>query len=922
MRKKLLKTIALVLVFTHLLMPVSEFGYAAEQKENHEFQEETRVTVLNDEYETVKYENESENYDKEKEHAPKVDFEKKGYKKNEKISLHLDDSEIVNCYYEAEGVELYSENSNQMEFEIEATEEFGCIDIYADYGDDTVVKTSVYTYTDDESVYLSDISMDQAWYDCMEQKFESGEITREDWDKEYSELSQTFCEVDIETIESDETDDKELLSEITSYETATVASTSTTRVTGRIRWELEDGTKLPMKRTKIELRDKDVVGSELISAAYTDDDGCFSFTFVDSSMFENGGKDLFIRWFNESETFEVVQSLDNLYNYYESQVEENVSPGDTRSFNYYVPYNDTNNITKATFVQQGMIIGQEFAQAMGLNTDGYIHVIYPIFENQAFCIGACGCYVAGIASNYFNNVDMLLHEYGHYVQNELGVYGSDLMEMLLNNPNHFIDTDHFEDKNDKEYAMELTWSEAWATVFSMIAQDYYVDKYSALPGYADGMVYGVTYENYAPKAQSGEAQENAVTAFLWDLYDGYNSSESFDQVSWSHQFWWKYTTQAGMYTLSDFANYIDTKFPSIRGNVGAIMAAYQISAGNLYIKNASSVSASTAPILSWRVNGSTKNANNAYRIAFFNSYGTKIYQTDLITCDQDYSSYITYSVPSTIWSKVVGTYDGSFIINIAVYSYNTRDSLTSGPYFSKYAPVTINKTKSITLGSYDRYKESIVKIATEGYVDYIITPQTSGYRIFQTFGTLDTVLEIYNSSGTLLARQDDSGYKTNSLIYYYLSVGSTYRIRVKCYGSYMRGETKLVIVPATGVLASGVTTISSYESIKNVSGYTGYTWGTYAQLNCARVITFTPPSSGNYTFEITSDFDTYLYVIHPQSTSYISYGVNYNDDSGEGLNPKLTINLTAGVPYMIVYSGYNLSNSAHTGNLTLKITKN
>lgn len=86
-------------------------------------------------------------------------------------------------------------------------------------------------------------------------------------------------------------------------------------------------------------------------------------------------------------------------------------------------------------------------------------------------------------------------------------------------------------------------------------------------------------------------------------------------------------------------------------------------------------------------------------------------------------------------------------------------------------------------------------------------------------------------------------------------------------------------------------------------------------------LTFTAPSSGEYTFEITSDFDTYLYVIDPTSSTTITINTNYNDDSGEGLNSKLTTSLKTDIPYLVIYSGYNLSNSSHTGNLTLKITK-
>ena len=189
------------------------------------------------------------------------------------------------------------------------------------------------------------------------------------------------------------------------------------------------------------------------------------------------------------------------------------------------------------------------------------------------------------------------------------------------------------------------------------------------------------------------------------------------------------------------------------------------------------------------------------------------------------------------------------------------------------------------------------------------------------FGTLDTIINLYDSSGTLVQNEDDNGYNRNALTYSYFSSASSCKLRVKCYGNNT-GTTKLAIIPAKGVLSSSASTIDDFYSIKNVNSYSNYTWTTYASLNYARVIIYTPPSSGTYTMEITSEFDTYLYVIDPRSALAIKSGVNYNDDSGEGLNPKMTVTLEKGVPYMIVYSGYNLSNSNHTGTLVLKINKN
>ena len=160
------------------------------------------------------------------------------------------------------------------------------------------------------------------------------------------------------------------------------------------------------------------------------------------------------------------------------------------------------------------------------------------------------------------------------------------------------------------------------------------------------------------------------------------------------------------------------------------------------------------------------------------------------------------------------------------------------------------------------------------------------------------------------------------MLAYYCSANTEYVVRVKFWSSSVYGNTKLAITPAFGARKTDISSITQYEDIYAVEGYTGFTWNTYAQPNYTRVITFKAPSSGNYTFEIESEFDTYVYVIDPRSSSAIVYNVNYNDDSGEDMNPLLTTYLTADVPYLIIYSAFNPSSLSETTDLTLHITKN
>lgn len=219
-----------------------------------------------------------------------------------------------------------------------------------------------------------------------------------------------------------------------------------------------------------------------------------------------------------------------------------------------------------------------------------------------------------------------------------------------------------------------------------------------------------------------------------------------------------------------------------------------------------------------------------------------------------------------------------------------------------------------------RYVERSRYLDSGECAEFQVTFNTTGSKLIQTFGNEDMKMELYSSSGTLLASDDDDGHGLNSLIRYYLTAGNTYKIKIYFYSSSISGFTKLSITPAYGALGDDVETLETYANIYSITDYTSYTWNTFAQQNYSRVITFKPPKDGKYLFEIESDFDTYIYVIDPRSTDLLAEDENYNDD-GDGLDASLTIKLSANVQYLVIYSAYDPNSLSESKDLTLKIRK-
>lgn len=250
------------------------------------------------------------------------------------------------------------------------------------------------------------------------------------------------------------------------------------------------------------------------------------------------------------------------------------------------------------------------------------------------------------------------------------------------------------------------------------------------------------------------------------------------------------------------------------------------------------------------------------------------------------------------------------------------DESASLTYTVKITIMPTNEDINIVYAKDVRYLERPVYLGAGECAEFTVTFPSSGSKLFQTFGTKDTKIELYSSSGNLLESDDDDGYRLNALLRYYVTKDVEYTIRVYFYSSSNAGDTKLTITPAFGALNSDVDVLETYENIYSVTSYTGFTWLTFAQPNYTRVITFTPPSSGSYTFTIESEFDTYIYVIDPRSSELVKFNVNYNDDGGEGMNPLLTTALEANVPYLIIYSAYNPNSLTETQSLTVQISKN
>ncbi|MBQ8414899.1 MAG: hypothetical protein IJX58_06625 [Clostridia bacterium] len=642
------------------------------------------------------------------------------------------------------------EAANTASYTIIATEDFGTLEVVAQANGVSVANKTIYTYRNDNSIYLSEASNDTAWHKYMQNKFDNNLITIDAWHDAYSEQSESFSENDFDCSFGDFPEITEDLSE------------GKILVRGRMSWTTDKNAVLPMRFTKVELRKKQFLGSSCISSTFTDENGYYYF-ILDSDelgILPNSSINVFVRTHTESMTFDVCYPFREHFNYFDSHLETiSATTSGTVNISRKLKRDEGCMPYRLTYIQQGMVLGQRFALDMGMpiDEDNRLHVFYlgdtkQILENMglgelesklysneiAFCFDT----ISFIGYNNYDKFTTTTHEYGHYVENRMGNYGDAVKGQIvaripeifdgkfsllsnfiqavsdtIDDYSHEKTDNHFEENSGKAFQMQLTWSESWAEAFAEIARHKYSYDYSGVYSFSNSSYESDPFINY-----NGEAQEYAVTSFLWDLYD--DKSESGDDIELDVEEWWDLTTKTGTYTLQDFSETILNDRPDLIGKIGIIFSNHNISPHML----STILPCTTADgmlKLFCNVNGSSTHPNNKFQVAFYDSEFNRIGITDKINDDNESDTGFTCAVPKEVWVSVMEECEEGEKIYAVIYGYRGGE-FDSGPYFSESIEVwNENLSHTYSIEGYDNlYHWDECKC---GVKNSVITRHSSSY---------------------------------------------------------------------------------------------------------------------------------------------------------------------------------------------------
>ena len=249
----------------------------------------------------------------------------------------------------------------------------------------------------------------------------------------------------------------------------------------------------------------------------------------------------------------------------------------------------------------------------------------------------------------------------------------------------------------------------------------------------------------------------------------------------------------------------------------------------------------------------------------------------------------------------------SSIPGIAIgWMYEAQEVGTLTPFFTSISVpyddmAVVNESKNITIGD-SRYNEFPMGIASKETRTFNITFSRSGTKVLQTFGSVDTIMELYDNNNDIITEDDDSGSGTNSYILFYAQANVTYKVIIYLYDNMKYGATKLSITNSFNDQIPGHGPMNTFSDIFDII-HENFNWYTYVGEHYSSLLRIVPPTRGRYQLDAISEFDNYMYIIDPRSGFPIR-NCDYNDDGGEDTNSRIVKDLNAGTNYLVVYSQY------------------
>lgn len=642
---------------------------------------------------------------------------------------------------------------------------------------------------------------------------------------------------------------------------------------------------------------------------------------------------------NISKSMQILSAMQNYYNYASSLLSENDAPIPLCKVQYpYFSYENNQMIAH------------------------YTTSFYRQSDNTIYLSNDEG---VNSSPYSYSSWDVIGHEYGHHIQHyyfplSIGgghiIYKTGYYNLLYYDESNDSNIDYPLPLSDQDRAIvkrkgcELAFNEGWATFFALTAQKTFSADIKTVPTVNNTMydAYNFT-QGYELNClfqtglnSGGESTERVICSLLYNLWDTDNS-ESWDNLSISD--YELFNLMKNTSTNPDENNnpenlskflyklmFLSDLNVSIN-DIGKMLSAFQISPYGLSIY--SYANSSQGQGFRWYRGNVNLNYpsysnnyypfnNNSFRLEFYDENDNLLLNKN-ITNNNPYAiadNYI-YVLSTNEWNMVLQCLTPRYYVVIVGLSSNYYET---GPFYSERYYFDLPSTYNINLTNFNYYEKQFNILPGQIWM-FNLNFSNSGYKLIQTFGTGDTVMSLYDDYNNLISEYDDEGYEYNSLLYYNFSSSMTYHLYVWLYNEGNSGIEKLSIIPTTGDLGNGITSIDELDDINSYPNQDNYLYQTTVPQYESTVLLFYMSTPGYYQIYLNSQFDNMLCCIDPTSSNLLVDELDYCDDycidSDQDLydeNAQLGVyDANGGKLYFLVIGKSNPSLAS--GTITIRIQK-
>ena len=536
-------------------------------------------------------------------------------------------------------------------------------------GNDEIYSLTVYTHLTDYGVFASTGSQTVCDNMVLEYEYNCGLITEQDlidYANTPVELTPLLPRPWLRPIFD------EIITQIP-------APSGKTIIKGYIEWEDIHSQFHKANGLKVELWQTSISRTNPINSVactYVDEDGNYSFNLSTSIL---TGMGTFIRVYAETKRADVAPFYIGI-GVYTKDYRVSFTSGYINTKN--IKINKGDDFAKAVEIANCIHYGEEYIRLVDGRTPPVTHVKWP---DGSTCAGFSHIM---LESEYYHIWDVMLHEYGHLIQDFLGI-----------NPgiskSHTYTTD-YSYIYGKSTAMKLAFQEATVSVLSLAIQKTYMHDlatiYHATDTYMDDLTWYSSanandpayhdpqwdFENTYPTFIGlGEANEIATANVLYDLWD-IDSNEVHDKVYLGNPGFWSLLKNSKAKTLSALFKYIYDNNIIEKNALGALVDFYGLTARDID----QAFNTSNLPVICWTDSGNVANygtdihstccIGDEYNLAFYNASGAFLFEVNGIRSN---AYCLTYSQWQTILAQPGAYYQ------IQIGAKSTAGGFTTGPYY-------------------------------------------------------------------------------------------------------------------------------------------------------------------------------------------------------------------------------------------------